>query len=124
MHLLAERFVFWGDERGFLKKVAKTYLKAPTSPRSAFASTVYGVVVHQKPGPVAHKKSLYYCFHICRLASGLIQDTGKLIKGLGFLLPVGLFLAALPPNVINVAVTGTAGAQLANRFTSSLLGGR
>jgi hypothetical protein len=32
MHILYERFVFGGDDRGFLKEVAKTYLMAPTSP--------------------------------------------------------------------------------------------
>ncbi len=33
MHLLAERFVFWGgDDQGFLKEGFKTYLTAPMSP--------------------------------------------------------------------------------------------
>jgi hypothetical protein len=32
MHLLAERFVFGGDERGFLKEGVKAFLTAPMSP--------------------------------------------------------------------------------------------
>jgi hypothetical protein len=47
MHLLAGRFVLWGDDRGFLKKGIDTYLMAPMSPLnsqlfSVFTSLVYG----------------------------------------------------------------------------------
>ncbi len=48
MLLLAEGFVFGGDDWGFLKEDVKTYLMAPTSPLnlqtffSVFTSIVYG----------------------------------------------------------------------------------
>ncbi len=49
MHLVAERFVFWGDDWGFLKEGVKTYLVTPMSLLnspvlfSVFTSTVYGL---------------------------------------------------------------------------------
>jgi hypothetical protein len=48
MYLVPERFIFGGDDRGFLKEVVKTYLMAPrsllNSPSflSVFKSLVYG----------------------------------------------------------------------------------
>jgi hypothetical protein len=47
MHLLAERFILGGDDRGFLKAGVKTYLMVPVMPLNSpiffvFTSIVYG----------------------------------------------------------------------------------
>jgi hypothetical protein len=54
MHLLTERFIFWGDDRGFLKGGVKAYLMAPMSSLNSpfflpvFTSIVYGSTSDQE----------------------------------------------------------------------------
>jgi hypothetical protein len=62
MHLLDERFGFWGgDDRGFLKEVVKTYLMAPMSlPNSPiFFPVIYSPWLNQPdalcPSPAVHR---------------------------------------------------------------------